>query len=154
MLRCQINCDICAQVGTTEVTEDNGEYSGAFGGGREEAGPTTIWRVQRMRGWGGQQPTTPSISKVDFCLWVIFFSWDFSKKLKNATCPAFGGGFAPKDDAGADTSSSVHTLFRQWICIETKTLQRDIFITVSLYHCFGTQSCVVSQTIHWIGSRF
>ena len=32
MLRCRINCDICAQVATTEVTEDNGEYSGAFGG--------------------------------------------------------------------------------------------------------------------------
>ena len=37
------NCDICAQVGTTEVTEDNGEYSGAFGGWRRfphlEEGP-------------------------------------------------------------------------------------------------------------------
>ena len=108
------------------------------------------------RGCGGGEASSPphplSQKLIFVCGW--YFLWDFSKKLKNATCPAFGGGFAPKDDAGADTSSSVHTLFRQWICIETKTLQRDIFITVSLYHCFGTQSCVVSQTIHWIGSRF
>ena len=55
---------MCEQVATREVTEDNGEWGGAFGGGREGGGSRLeegeLHPESRGCGGGHCPPTTPS----------------------------------------------------------------------------------------------